>query len=235
MGCVYLAINLVNKKKYVGYTSKSLKERKLGHLKKVKSGSKLLFHRAIRKYGEEKFTWISFYTHKCEIKLQEKEIQLIKSFNCKSPNGYNLTDGGGGLVGCTLETREKIGSAQRGRKRPPRTEEYRAKLSRATHLRFHGPNSKYHKKVLRDSRAKIFLEGRGENIIAAIGSLNRGKKFSEERKQKLRESRKRFLESGAGEALKNRYKLEYAGKPLSIETRLKMSKAQLARSKKSKQ
>lgn len=50
----------------------------------------------------------------------------IAEFNCKYPNGYNLTDGGDGLTGCTESTRQKLSKINTGKKM---SDEFRVKLS----------------------------------------------------------------------------------------------------------
>lgn len=51
---VYLAENKTTRKVYVGQTCQSLEERKYMHVYDSKYGSSLIFHRALRKYRQEK-------------------------------------------------------------------------------------------------------------------------------------------------------------------------------------
>lgn len=97
MGCVYLARCTANGKSYVGKTIHSLSDRRRGHLIEASTGSGLLFHRAIRKYGVDAFDW-SELTKDDEEWLFFMEQKWIKRLGTKVPGGYNLTDGGeGGL------------------------------------------------------------------------------------------------------------------------------------------
>ncbi|MFA6089866.1 MAG: GIY-YIG nuclease family protein [Candidatus Woesearchaeota archaeon] len=49
MGIIYIAINKINQKTYVGQTQKTLHSRISGHTARVKLNSKYHFHNAIRK------------------------------------------------------------------------------------------------------------------------------------------------------------------------------------------
>ena len=104
---IYKIVNNINNKIYIGLTTKDLSRRVAEHIRENKS----YVQKALNKYGLESFT-ISVIDH-AESKeiLKEKEKYWIKYYNCKSPNGYNLTDGGDGLINPTKETREKIGKA----------------------------------------------------------------------------------------------------------------------------
>ena len=56
---VYVATNIANGYRYVGFTSVGLERRKKQHLRRAKSGEMACpkFHNAIRKYGKNSFTW----------------------------------------------------------------------------------------------------------------------------------------------------------------------------------
>lgn len=94
---VYKATNKVNGKVYVGITIQPLATRIRGHLKIERLRHP--FPYALRKYGRENFTiepiaWCYTKEH-----LNFLEKFYIEFFNCKAPNGYNLTDGGNGSGG----------------------------------------------------------------------------------------------------------------------------------------
>lgn len=99
---VYIAKNLINGKKYVGYTTKSLKERIRGHLYKSKNKNDkhyfYLFKSAIRKYGIESFEWEVLSNCSSIDDCCKKEKLYIKELNTISPNGYNTTEGGNGGI-----------------------------------------------------------------------------------------------------------------------------------------
>jgi group I intron endonuclease len=96
--------------KYVGQTTRTLKQRKSSHLSSSKKGSTYYLHRAIRKYGAENFKWEVIYNASSEEELNEKETFFIKEYNTNSQDGYNLTEGGRGIRGWKHSelTKEKI-------------------------------------------------------------------------------------------------------------------------------
>ncbi len=127
MGCVYMATNMVNGKKYIGKTMKSLSSRKGAHISASLHGSQVLFHKAIRKYGVRSFDWNKVYHSKNEQELFHKEIEYIKLHKTKCPKGYNLTDGGEGATGyiCSPEQRKRMSENRKGFKH---TAEAKAKM-----------------------------------------------------------------------------------------------------------
>ena len=107
---IYLVTNLINQMKYVGQTTRTLKQRKSSHLSSSKKRSTYYLHRAIRKYGAENFKWEVIYNAASEEELNEKETYFIKEYNTNSQDGYNLTEGGRGIRGWKHSelTKEKI-------------------------------------------------------------------------------------------------------------------------------
>ena len=142
MGHLYV-ITSPSGKKYVGITSGSVESRRKRHVSRARSGSKKArcpaVQAAIRKYGPESFRIDTVCVADWDY-LTEMEARFIKGLGTKAPNGYNLTDGGDGMIGVVRsdEWRRKIskaragtklseahkksiGDAHRGRKRPPET------------------------------------------------------------------------------------------------------------------
>lgn len=109
---IYKATNIKDGKIYVGQTVKSLEDRKKQHWSFVLKGSILDFAEALREYGLDGFVWEVVqegYANQAE--LNEAERYYIKFFHSKAPNGYNMTDGGQGVVwnkGLTKETDERV-------------------------------------------------------------------------------------------------------------------------------
>ncbi len=94
-----------------------------GHKSSAKCGSKKIFHRAIRKYGIEAFTWQIIDRHgNYEYARDVLEPHYIKYYNShyKKGFGYNMTDGGEGSAGRKMTDREKDILSKRwsGRKNP---------------------------------------------------------------------------------------------------------------------
>lgn len=219
LGTIYLIINLINGKKYVGQTIQTLNNRIKQHRNcKKKRG----IDAAIQKYGWENFTVDTIEICPRDL-LNEREVFWITFHNCKYPDGYNLTAGGSGSKGFSpsKETRAKISKSLKGRptsrKGKPLSEEHKAKLS-ANHADFKGVNhpfyGKHHspetcaklsefnkgkpspnkgKKMSNESKMKISIANKGRT------SPNKGKKMSEEQKLKLSISHKAYWEKKKSE------------------------------------
>jgi group I intron endonuclease len=101
---VYIVTNKANGKQYVGI-AKDLKRRWRQHISA--NGSAPALHAAMKKYGKDGF----IFSHICDAfdfeAACDLERMLIQQHNTKSPYGYNLTDGGDGVVGRAL-TQEEI-------------------------------------------------------------------------------------------------------------------------------
>jgi group I intron endonuclease len=102
---VYLITNTINGKRYVGQTTHSLEKRWREH--KSRDGCHALYN-AIKKYGSDNFIIESICEPPTVELAHEMERYYIQRYCSKSPNGYNLTDGGEGVVNPTEETRRKI-------------------------------------------------------------------------------------------------------------------------------
>ncbi len=115
MYTVYMHINRVNGKKYVGYTSKSWQERWKDHCKSARNVKHFYFHSAIKRYGEDAFDHVvladAVPTLCAAHALERKMIAEHRSFD--STNGYNLTFGGEGCT-ATAATRAKLSRSLRG-------------------------------------------------------------------------------------------------------------------------
>ena len=149
-GVIYKITNQINGKSYVGQTTTSLSQRMASHRR-----ANSVIGKAIRKYGWENFS--VEVLEECDTKeqLNEREIFWIAALNCKTPNGYNRSDGGEGATGveCTPETRAKFSAIHKGKKQPPRSPQHCAKISAANKGKHLTPATK----------AKISLAMTGEN------------------------------------------------------------------------
>lgn len=124
-GFIYAIIDGTNDFEYIGQTTKTVEERFNQHAQ-----AKSRIGRAIRAHGEDLFVVAVLKVCHSKDELDFWERHFIKSRNSKHPNGYNLTDGGDGVVGLkhTPEHNAKIGAAQKGIPKRPET---RKKLSDA--------------------------------------------------------------------------------------------------------
>lgn len=118
VGTIYIFINNLNNKVYIGKTIDSYTYRWSSH----KHDSELFnyyFYKAIRKYGWDNFSkYVIYQTEELENNKENKkyldnlilnkEKYYIKQFNSNNPNvGYNLTEGGEGTSGKTY-TEEQL-------------------------------------------------------------------------------------------------------------------------------
>jgi group I intron endonuclease len=173
---IYVITNLINGKEYVGITTR-IKRRWSEHKKGDKSSP--ILHNAIKKYGQENFT----FTHIADAfdweYAQTIERLLIVERNTKNPNGYNMTDGGEGTLGfpapnkgrpMSEESKEKLRQSHLGKKS---SEEARKNQS----LALKGmKKSEEHKKKIGLAQKGVPCPQRGR----------KGKKISEETKAKIR-------------------------------------------------
>ena len=115
MGWIYIFLNLVNYKIYIGkYSGKRVEKRRNDH--KNGYGNQHLYN-AIEKYGWDNFIFDTLHYAPKE-KLNELERQEIARFDCNKCRGgwgYNETDGGDGITGWkhTPETITKMSEASR--------------------------------------------------------------------------------------------------------------------------
>lgn len=200
MGTVYVATCTVNNKQYIGKTVSDLLRRKLRHEKDAPT-SPFPFHRALMKYGFDKFGWVCCFESDDEAALLEMEMNLIAGMKTQVPGGYNVTAGGDGFRGVkkTEEHRRKIGDAHRGRKLK---EETKRKLSEAMKGK---PSARKGVTVSDETRRKI-------------SESHTGKKMSDESKLHLSNYWK-----GRISPMKGRHHSE--------ESKLKLSTAQKGRKK----
>ena len=110
-GVIYKITNTLNGKLYVGKTTTPLNQRMASH-----RCADTVIGKAIRKHGWENFNVEVLEECETPEQLNEREIFWIAYFNCKFPNGYNLTDGGegGGSKIYTPERNAKISAANSG-------------------------------------------------------------------------------------------------------------------------
>jgi|WetSurSiteA1Bulk_404760.scaffolds.fasta_scaffold08726_2 group I intron endonuclease len=213
---IYCIENLVNGKKYIGYSnniSKRWREHKTQLRGHYHENTYLL--NAWKKYGETNFNfWIIEEYPIYEEKLRLMEIYFVAYYNSffLDGNGYNLSRGGEGIFGHkhSDETKIKIGLKHRGK---IVSEETRKKLSEFNTGKHY---SEEVKKKMSESR-----KGENNPMFGMSGekSPNFGKVMPEETKKKLSNAKK-----GIGKGNKN-----FLGKHHSEETKKKLSDIQKGR------
>jgi group I intron endonuclease len=97
MGKIYLIMNHITGKVYVGQTRYTLQHRFRQHIESAGKDNSVL-HKSIKKHGAENFT-IELLEEVEHDKLNDREEYWIAKYNSVIPNGYNMTEGGGGVSG----------------------------------------------------------------------------------------------------------------------------------------
>jgi len=113
MAIVYL-LQFPNGKSYVGRTTKTLKARFRNHINAANKGSRCAVHAAIRKYGADCVSILSLAQGLSWAESAEVEIQWIEDLGTMTPNGYNMTRGGEGVVDPSGAVAAKISQTLRG-------------------------------------------------------------------------------------------------------------------------
>ena len=212
VGYIYLITDTTNNMKYVGQHHYN----KEGELDPNYHGSGVIIRNIYKKRPE---TLKEEYIKTCysEEEMNSDEQYYIKFFKTLWPNGYNLTEGGDGVLPCE-ETRRKISESNKGK---ILSEETRKKMSE-NHWDCSGENhpmfGKHHSE---ETKKKNADSHKGKQ------SPNKGKPMSEEQKRKISESkknisdetRKKMSESHKGKPAPNK------GKPMSEEQKKKISEA----------
>lgn len=182
---VYLTVNLVNGKKYIGdHSTNNLNDGYIG-------SGRPYFKNALNQYGKENFKCeiLEFFDSKeHSFNAQEK---YIKQYNTLVPNGYNISPKGGLRVkGChSEETKKKISVSNTGKKR---SEEVRKQNGNIHRGMIHNKETiekikialKGHK-VSIETKEKISKSHAGKSKYWLIG-----KPRSENIKEKIRKTKK---------------------------------------------
>ena len=213
---VYLIRNQITGKGYVGWTSRTARDRWRDHLSSVnkKYGCPRLSN-SIRKHGSAAFTLRTLYRVETAEEAKKLEIRCIAKLGTKHPCGYNLTAGGDGMTNPTSETRRKMSEARKGSRRSVET---RRKMSLAAL----GNTNALGTCPSPETRRKLSLIKQNQSLETRrkIGLAHKGKILSPETKQKLSLARR-------GKALsketRRKIGLAHKGKRVSEETRLQMS------------
>ena len=116
---IYAAVNISDldgKRIYIGLTEKSLSDRKYRHEYDANRGSKLHFHRAIKKDGGS-FVWLVVGRANAFMVGLEVERKFISFYKELGFELYNHTEGGGGIKGFKMNSssKEKMAAKKRGR------------------------------------------------------------------------------------------------------------------------
>lgn len=118
-GFIYMVTNNITGKRYVGKTSTTVEERWKGHVSEASRNlSNSALHKAINKYGQDAFSLTVLLKNIPVELLNHYERLLIVRMKTRAPLGYNLTDGGDGVLGYhhTEQMRRHLSKVNNGRK-----------------------------------------------------------------------------------------------------------------------
>jgi group I intron endonuclease len=134
---IYLHVNAVNGKGYVGNTSYDMMKRWRRHVSDAKRGSSLCFHQAIIKNGEDSFEHYVLINGLCEQDSRLAEFYYVMLLGTKYPRGYNRTEGGAGCTGLrwSEESIARNSAAQKEAQNRPDVRERKIVAAKDAHAR----------------------------------------------------------------------------------------------------
>jgi group I intron endonuclease len=133
MHTIYIIINKINGKMYVGKTSTSVEVRWQKHIRLATGTDKpIYFYKAIRKYGADSFSILRLLEVQTNDEANTEERCFIRLYETYNPDiGYNSTMGGDGGGVTSLDGHRRISEAMRKRmldRNPMSNESSRQKL-----------------------------------------------------------------------------------------------------------
>ncbi len=185
-GVIYLIINLINGKKYVGQTIK-----KVGYRFNEHANAKSLLGEDIRKYGRENFKIDVLEECYSYEELNAAEKKWIKTLNTKVPNGYNKTDGGNGLLNPCKDTREKMAAASMGNQHGLGRKHTEDEIERIRQSNLGQKRSPETCEKIRQNKTGLKAS---DETKKKMSDKRKGRKFSEEHKANLSKSRLAYWE-----------------------------------------
>lgn len=165
-GFIYLITNIVNKKKYIGATTREVEVRFKQHICSAKNntGCRLMME-AINQFGEDNFVVETIL--KCNLEhLYDYETKMILFYDSISPNGYNLKTGGNLGSKYSEETKKRIGDIQKGKFVSEKTRVLTGKKSKYRNM------NENNKEKIKRALEKLNLENLPMYIVYSIDKRN---------------------------------------------------------------
>ena len=214
VGYIYLITDTTNGMKYTGKHHYHIE----GQLDPNYHGSGTIIKNIYKKRPE---TLKEEYIKTCysEEEMCSDEQYYIKVFKTLWPNGYNLTEGGDGVIPCE-ETKKKMSESHKGKYR---SDETKQKISETKKGKYRSDETK--QKISEAKKGKQLSEETKKKLSEAHSGEKHhffGKHHSEETKQKMSESHK-----GKQFSVEHKQKMSesHKGKHLSVEHKRKISEA----------
>ena len=188
--CIYMYINKINNKKYVGQC-KCLERRTKEHLWSPKNINDKSYnyplHKALRKYGEDSFVILILKENlNTECLMDFWEYYYINKYNsyAKNGDGYNIAEGGNGGSKFKGKTEEEMN-------------EIKKKMSDSSKDKKHSEETK---KKISNSRKGIQFTEEHKNKLRKPKTDEHKKKLSEARKgsKHLEETKKKISDRSKG-------------------------------------
>lgn len=184
MGCLY-QLTSPSGKSYIGISKHGVDVRWKGHViasRKRRDG----LYGAIRKYGPESFKRKVLVVADDETYLRHIERRAIVAFGTMAPLGYNLVEGGGGVLNPCDQTRAAMSESARRAWTPERAES----LRRRTAVYWAAPGSK------EKAAVRMRAIATDPNVKAKASASHKKKWLDPEHREKMSAIRKACPASG---------------------------------------
>ena len=175
-----------NNKVYIGITTQSV-DRRWRNGEGYKDN--ILFYRAIKKYGWDNFEHEILFENISKEEAEEREISLIKMYKSNDPHyGYNIENGGKTVGTLAESTKEKLRSANVGKKATDDAKKHMREAQKQRVSRYGmakgmggtGEENPFYGKRHSEETKKILQQKNG-----GTNSAWYGKKHTDEQKQKI--------------------------------------------------
>jgi group I intron endonuclease len=195
MGYIYKITNTKNKKCYIGVTTKNNpNERWYGHKNAIKNGRGCpLLRNAFTKHGEDSFKFeVLIICFDTDLYIYEKEY--IKKYNSMTPNGYNAHEGG------------EFGGNFLGKKHTEEVKE-KMRLKLIEYNKSEEVREKARQRLINFNKTHNIgeLQRKSEKWQKALREGRIGGGQSDEVKNKIRESVKRYFENNGSSINKEKH------------------------------
>ena len=185
--CVYMHVNKINNKKYIGLTKQDPLKRWGNNGNGYRYNKQPAFCRAINKYGWDNFEHVILYKGLSEKEACDLEVKLIDEYKTQDPNfGYNIQPGGqlgnSGII-FSEETKKKISDAHKGKSL---TDEHKKKISES--CKGHNPPV-FSEEFIQNQRERNFGKTMPKETRDKISKTLTGIKRSTETRKRMSDAR----------------------------------------------